>query len=392
MKAIFFGIFLIALQQSFAAEYEYGNTVTISRPVYHDLYITGGTVVINAPVYGDLIVAAGTVHINDSIMNDILLAGGSVVLNGFVGDDIRCTGGSISIGGTVMGDLVVAAGNIHLQANASVGSLISTSGEIKIDGTVRNSATSAAGNFTLNGAILNDADLRGGKININGPIGGKAILAASREIVFGDNARIERSIKYWLPLKRPLQVPGFVSEHKPMYDPLLSITHSRWYFLGASTFLGLLWYLGMAFIMIALIQYLFSSTLSKAGKSFYTNPVRSAALGIGYFIGIPVSIVFFAITVVGVPVAAILTVFYVILLILATVISSIVIVNWTSFLSNRTWSYWSMTGRALFAFVLLKIISFTPFFGWVLMLVIAAMSFGAILSNIRLKTAHVIAK
>jgi cytoskeletal protein CcmA (bactofilin family) len=386
MKTFFFVALLLTLQQAFASDYQYGSTVTVDNPVYQDLYVTGGNVIINAPVYGDLIVAGGTVHINDSIMHDIMLAGGSVIINGYVGDDIRCTGGTITIAGNVAGDLIVAAGSVHIKENASVESLVSTGGQIVVDGTVRNCATSAAGNFTLNGSIQKDADLRGGKININGTIAGKAILAASRGINFGSGARIERSITYWLPLEKPLQVPPSVSDKTPVYDALLSITHSRWYFLGTSTFLGFLWYLGMAYIMIMLIQYLFSSTFSKAGRSLHSNPGTSAVLGICYFISVPVAIVFFIITIIGVPVAVILMIFYLLLLLLAAVISSIVIVNWVSFLSNRSWGYWRMTGMALFTFVLLKIISFTPYFGWLVMFLLAVVCFGAIITNVKFKS------
>lgn len=46
---------------------EYGNNITISMPVYEDLYIAAGTITINAPIYGDLIVAGGTVIINDTV-------------------------------------------------------------------------------------------------------------------------------------------------------------------------------------------------------------------------------------------------------------------------------------------------------------------------------------
>jgi hypothetical protein len=44
-----------------------------------------------------------------------------------------------------------------------------------------------------------------------------------------------------------------------------------------------------------------------------------------------------------------------------------------------------ISGIGLFTFILLKIISYTPFFGSVMMLVIVAMSFGAILSTINWK-------
>lgn len=65
---------------SIAQQLEYGNNLTITRPVYGNLYLSGRDVIINAPVYGDLVVAGGTVTVNDTIQNDILAAGFIVVV------------------------------------------------------------------------------------------------------------------------------------------------------------------------------------------------------------------------------------------------------------------------------------------------------------------------
>ena len=45
---------------------------------------------------------------------------------------------------------------------------------------------------------------------------------------------------------------------KAIYDPSISIGSGEWYYLGAATILGLLWYLGMAFLMILIIEYFVS--------------------------------------------------------------------------------------------------------------------------------------
>jgi len=370
---------------SFAGEFEFGRTITISKPFYGDLYLSGGTIIINAPVYGDLVIAGGTIQINDTVTDDILIAGGTIDFKGFVGDDIRCAGGNITISGKIAGDVIVAGGEVKIEKSADMESLVITGGDILFEGTVRKSVKSIAGNFVLNGSVLENVDLQGGRMIINGSIGRKATLAASSDIVVGPGAHFGRSIHYWMPLNKRLQLPPGVADQQAIYDPLLSITYSRWYFLGASTLLGLLWYLGMALLMIAFIQFLFSSTFAKAGGTFHLKPFRAGGYGLLYFAGVPVAAVILMITIVGVPLGLIIALSYFILIILATVISSVVITNWAAYISNKTWSYWRTVLLALFTFVLLKIISFTPFFGKVLMFVIAAIAFGAILMNIKWK-------
>lgn len=347
-----------------ASDFKAGRDVVIDKPYYGDLYISGGNVTINAKVYGDVIIAGGRVMINDSIMNDVLIAGGTVFVNGYVGDDVRCAGGELTLNNQIEGDLIGAGGKIVMDDSASAASIILTGGEVTVNGRSRSSLKIAGGDVKFNGSVADDADLRGGNIYINGVIGGKVTLGASSEIIVSDKARIGRSIRYWLPFGRKLVVPPAVSIETPLYDPLLSITYSRWYFLGASSFLGLLWYLGMAYVLILLLQLLFTPVFERAGKRILDKPFHSGLWGLAFFIGVPIAAVLMIVTIIGVPVGLLMALFYVIVMLMATVISSVVITHWVENVSNRNWTFWHKSGIGLFTFILLKIITFTPFF-WI---------------------------
>lgn len=387
MRRLLLLLIIIAVSSSlaFASDFLSGATITITKPQKSDLYISGGTVIINAPVYGDIIITGGKVEINDSIMADVLIAGGKVTLNGYVGDDVRCAGGRITIRSFINGDLVVAGGIVTVTPSSSSASVTVTGGNVDFGGTSRSWLFAAASRFTLSGTVMDNAECKGSILVFSGKIKGKASLAASEDIRFERTARIDRAIHYWLPFQRELELPAGVSTARPVYDPLLSITHEHWYFLGASTFLGLLWYLGMAFLLILIIQYLFSTTLFRAGIKIRARPIRSFFLGIGYFVCLPIASLLLLVTIVGLPLFILTAMFYVMTVLLATVISSIVIVNWVSYLSDRDFGLMKSTGMALFTFALLKILTFTPFFGQLLVFMIYATSFGAIISSIRWK-------
>jgi hypothetical protein len=368
-----------------ATDFQAGNSIVISTPQWHDLYIAGGTVKINAPVYGDLIVLGGDVTINDSIMADVMVAGGKIILNGYVADDVRCGGGRVNINGYVGGDIVVGGGEVFIGSKTSASGIVATGGEVKIAGESRNNLIAEGGDLFLTGKVNGDLVFKGGTITVDGSITGGATLAASKDIKITKSAHIGRGIQYWLPLQSPLIIPKGVSATKPVYDPLLSITHSRWYFLGASTFLGLMWYLGMAFILILVIQYLFSVTLYRAGIKCHSRPARSLLTGLAYLVCLPIASALLLVTVVGLPLTVLSLIFYAISIILATVISSVVIVNWVSFISGRDYSLMKTAWTSLFVFSLLKIITFTPFFGSVIMIAIASTAFGSILLSIKWK-------
>jgi len=381
MKRYVLFTFLIAIcTTAFGFKIQYGRNITISHPVYEDLYIAGGNIIINAPVYGDLVVAGGTIYINDTVTNDILLAGGNVTFNGFVGDDIRCAGGNLRILKNIAGDVVITGGTIIIEKDVSIGGLIASGGDVAIDGQVINSIKATTGKFVLNGTVMKDLDCRGGTITINGIVHGKAILAASGKIIISDSAEFRNQVSYWTPYK--VDFKKALKNGNATFDKNVKIKYARWYYLGFNAFWGLLWYIGMAFLMILIIQYLFSNVMKKAGNTVYNSMLRSLAYGFLFCIVVPITAIIAFITLIGVPIGIILLFSYIMLIVFATVITSVVAANWLNNLGNMGLTFWKLSFSAFLIFILLKILTFTPFLGWFIMGVLALISFGSILLNI----------
>jgi hypothetical protein len=384
MKKIFFLTAMLAnFVTAFAFRIEYGNNVIISQPVYEDLYLAGGNITINAPIHGDLIIAGGTIIINDTITNDILLAGGNVTFNGFVGDDIRCAGGNIHISKNVVGDVVIAGGEVTIDRGVSIGGLIASGGNITVDGNVTGEVRGAFGNLYLNGNVGKNIDCRGGKITVNGTVDGKSVLAA-RDIIIGNDAIFNNDVWYWNK-RGALDFKQSLKTGKATYDPSLRIRTGQWYYLGAATVIGLLWYLGMALLMILIVQYLFSATMKKAANTVFDDTLKSLGYGFLFFIAVPIAAVIAFVTVIGVPVGLLLTFSYVALILLATVITSVVAANWFNNRNNYKLSYWRTAFAAFGIFILLKLVSLAPFVGWLIIILSVCIAFGSILLNINWK-------
>jgi hypothetical protein len=378
----FFLLMAMAINFLTAAAFriEYGSNVTISKPVYEDVYIAGGTININAPIYGDLIIAGGTIFINDTVLNDIILAGGNVTFNGFVGDDIRCAGGNITIQKNVTGDVVIAGGTVNIISGVTIGGLLASGGNITLDGNVAGEIRGAFGKLIINGNIAKDIDCRGGEITINGTIGGKAILAA-KDIIIGSNAAFANDVRYW-NRKNSLDFKQTLKNSKANFDPSLRINTGEWYYLGAVTILGLLWYLGMALLMILIMQYLFEGIIKKAADTVYTEALPSFGFGLLFLITVPVAAVLAFITIIGVPVGILMVAMYITLLLLSTVITSVVIANWFNNRNHHHWNFWQRSFAAFGAFIALKLITITHIIGWVLVCIMISMAFGGIIRNI----------
>lgn len=110
----------------------------------------------------------------------------------------------------------------------------------------------------------------------------------------------------------------------------------------------------------------------------------------GLITTLPVIAVITFITVIGLPIGIILLFSYIMLILLATVITSVVAASWLNNPGNLKQKFWRIAFSAPGIFILLKILTFTPFLGWLIMMVLAFISFGSILLNInwRGKNSH----
>ncbi len=385
MKKIFSALTTVVLTlQVFAFRIEYGNNIVISNPVYEDMYIAGGSITINAPIYGDLVIAGGTVIINDTVTNDILVAGGTVTLNGFVGDDVRCAGGNIRISKNVMGDVIVTGGAVIIDKGVTIGGLLTSGGDVTIDGNVHGEIKGVFGDMFINGHVTKNIDCRGGRITINGTIDGQSILAA-RTIIIGNYAAFNGDVRYWNK-KESVDFKQSLKNSKAVFEPGLRISTGEWYYLGSATILALLWYLGMALLMIMIFQYLFSATVKKAADTVFNSTLKSLGFGFLFFIVVPVAAFIAFASLIGIPLGIILVVGYIFLILLATVITSVIAANWYNNRTGRNWNNWQLIFSAFGIFILLKIISLIPFAGWIIMALLVCISFGSILLNVQWKT------
>ena len=379
-KIILVFVLTILSSTAFALRIEYGNNLVITKPIFEDVYIAGGEVTINAPIHGDLIIIGGTITINDTVINDILLVGGKIIFNGFVGDDIRCAGGNIRISKNVMGDVVVTGGEVMIDNGVTIGSLLSSSGNVVIDGIVNGELKGFFGTLSINGIINNNIECRGGKINLNGTINGKSVIVA-REINVASTAIFNNDIRYWQK-NGAINFQNNVKTGKATFDPSLRMNTEQWYFLGTATLLGFLAYLGMVFVCILFIQYLFSATLKNAANTVFNNTLSSFGIGFLFFILIPIITLITFFTIIGVPIGILLSIFYIIIIALATIITSTIAANWFNNRFNKNWKFGHLIFSALAIFIVLKLIAVMPIVGWLVSILCVCISVGAIIITI----------
>jgi len=375
---------LLIVRAATAMVVESGSSIVIDQPVYEDVYLAGGTVTINAPLHGDLVVAAGTVYVNDSVYRDILVAGGRVTINGYVGGRIRCAGGTVRITKHVQGDLVIGGGTIEIERPAIVsGSLLATGGDLTLSGAVMGDIRAAVGTFRFFGIAGRDLDCRGGNLDIEGTVAGKTILAATSRLDIGRGAAFNGEVRYWSGGGRTVDFGRSIKKGSAISDASLAFREGHWYFFGATSFWAVLAYLGMGFLSILLLQYFFASIFHKAGDSAYAHTLRSLGTGFLFICGAPVLMVLSFISLVGAPLGLALLFGYILLWVFSGSITAVVAANWLSNREGNRPTYWRLVWAAFGISIILRLVLFTPFLGWLLYLVLTCMAFGALFMNVR---------
>ena len=121
---------------------------------------TGGTVIVEeGETVEDLTVAGGTVVIDGTVEGELRVVGGTVTIDGDV-EDLAVLGGDVRITGDVSGDLQIVGGNVWISETATVGGSVSVAaGSVTIDGTVQSDVEAGSGTITLGSSAVIDGDL-----------------------------------------------------------------------------------------------------------------------------------------------------------------------------------------------------------------------------------------
>ena len=189
-----------------AIEFRAGQHVVVAAEeiVTDDLYATGETVTIDGRVDGDVITSGREIRVNGEVTGDLMAAGQAIVVNGTIGDDIRMAGMALQLGPTAsVGDDVVSAG-FSLETTAGSitrGSLIFSGFQALLGGDIRESLTGSMAALEIRGGIGGDSEVEvEGDPNmppfvqyIPSPV---TLPAVPGGLTIADSARIDGELEY----------------------------------------------------------------------------------------------------------------------------------------------------------------------------------------------------
>jgi len=302
--------------------------------------------------------------------------GGTIVVEEgeTVDGDLTATGGTVVVRGTVEGDLYAYAGTVVVEENATVtGRLRAYAGTVRIAGTVGENAVVYGGSVTLaeSGEIDRSFGAAAGEVTLAGTIGGDATVGAST-VTLEETAVIEGDLTYDGRFDdRGGQVEGTTLQSSdldiapggsPLFGPVFSV-----YWMLATLLLG------------GLLLLAFPDFAAAVVDLAETDPLRVGALGLGVVVGLPLVLLVLALTVVGLPLALVGLVGYLLLLWVGGVYGRYVI--GVLLLSLRDIEHrW---GALLVGVVVVGLVGLIPYLGPVVRLLVALFGVGAVAAGLR---------
>jgi cytoskeletal protein CcmA (bactofilin family) len=266
--------------------------VTEDDIVTEDLYAVGDHVIVEGVVEGDLFVITGNLLITGRVEGDVL---------GMVGGPAR-------IAGEVGGSVRLAA--VHLEITGEVGDDVATvAGEGTIDGSVGRDVLAIAGSLGVDAAVGRDVRAQVFRMSIDGPIG-RDIHARTGSLSLEDEAVIGGDVLYKASDDARVDPASTVNGRFTRRDVITPVWAS-----SVTRLFAILSVLG--FVVSGLIgMWLFRGWSQRAIEAAERRPGRSALIGLGILLLPPVLMLPLFLTLVGIPVALLLLLVWVVALFL----------------------------------------------------------------------------
>ena len=355
-------IALLIVPQARAAEFlapnqdDHGVVNVTATESHKNLYVAGGDVTVSSATSGDLYVAGGNATINGSVEQDVAAAGGTVVIDGSVGGDVRVLGGKVTINSAVKGDVLIGGGTIMITDKASVG------GDFVVSG----------GTVDLNGPVSGSARIAGGSATINSKIAGAVMIKLSEKLVLGSQADIASPIAY--TGNQPAVVSGGAKVAQINFTKAESKKKGFLGFLGALAGIKLL---AMIFAALLLV-YVLPKRSASITESMLRRPWANLGIGFLTLIVIPVILIVLTLVLVGYYVAIMALLVYLLCLALAALFGGIFIGAWLIKLLTKKSGLALDWQAVLVGMVIMILLGFVPFVGWLIDFILLLMAFGAL--------------
>ena len=359
--------FIIFAHSAQAFEVRVDDSVNLNKEEIADgnVYASCSDMKIDGTVNGDVIALCKSVTINGTINGDLIVFSQDITINGEVKGSARMAGTNITVNGTIDHNINAFGTEINLTPSSTVAWDVLISGvNGKFNGII-------GGNLHGSIATANIAGKIGKNINLtiedyNQSQGG---LLITKDAIVGGG--VTYTAKNEAQLESLSSVVGPVSHQTPKEttEKPIDIISKIFYKLSALFLIGL--------VLISLKK----KTVYDIAKNLELKNLTATLIGLGALILTPIVILFFTITIIGIPLALILLATYLILLTLSLIFASFFVGNMLlkSFVKKPLNAFVIL----LFGLTIFVLLSSMPYIGWAFVFVFMTYGLGGALITIK---------
>lgn len=360
---LFLAIIFIPLGVARAADTKAGESVYISKDeiVSGNLYVAGETITIDGNVSGDLIAAAQTINVNGRIDGDIIAASQNITINGEVGGNIRVAGASITLNGPVARNVNAFGSNIILGSDAVVGwDAFIAGASLEMRGLINGGLSGSVGRALISGKIAKGINLKMSENKI------------SEGLIVSPDAMIDGNLIYTANKSARLSEKATISGKVEQRMPETKEVNSFAVWSSARLFSIL-----CALVVGLLLILLFKKLTPKITTLINKKPKQSLLPGLVIMLILPPAALLLMITIIGIPLALILSALWLAAIYVAKVLAAITvgeIILKTLFKKTDAKLIWSLLLGVIVCWLLFAI----PFVGWIICLVAIWLGLGGL--------------
>ncbi len=285
-----------------ALEMRGGDVVTIpaGTTINDDLAATGQSITIAGQVTGDVYAFGSNVTVTGTIDRDLIAAAQRITIDGVVNGDVRAAAQDVVINGRVEGNVTSGSQYLTLGRQGQVaGSVLGGAQSILVQGQVDRGVTAGASTLQIAGAVGGNVDAR------------------VETLLIDPSARIAGQLSYRSQSEAVIPVGtvagGVQFQQTERQNRDRDRQEQRGPFAGFFGFFSLVWLVGSIIAGVLLVHFLpgfAAGTVDQVRE----RTLPSLGLGLVALFVVPLAVLFIAITLIGLPIAFLVGVGYVVAL------------------------------------------------------------------------------
>jgi cytoskeletal protein CcmA (bactofilin family) len=262
---------------------------------------------------GSYYAAGQTVTIAGTVKGDVYCAGKNIIVSGIIEGDVLCAGQTVKVSGTVAGDVRLAGQFVTVDGKvAKSASVFGSTVDITRSARIGMDMNGAGESVTVDGDVARDVVLAGNAVTLTGTLG-RNVEATSENLTVADGASVAGKLHYTSRNEASIasgSVKGQVDFTKRTQED--GRRNSNTWFASSALFMML------AFLVIALALALVAPQfVNEVGVTGQKRLGMSILAGVVFLFAAPIIVVMVAITLVGIPLAAIMLLAWILILLLS---------------------------------------------------------------------------